>query len=161
MKTHVALWRVIGVAVVAVATTSYPQDPACAGDGKGPASAEFAKVTNDDVAKMPNFYYFDYPYEPLPGKRLWLRINKRLWIERYPNGLESRFRVLGRTVVNGIHGTVVVKISGDPEQTATDNQGGLQAFIPDRDNEQLEHHYRNLARGDEQWISLAEMKCVH
>ncbi|HUT14012.1 MAG TPA: hypothetical protein VMY42_26225 [Thermoguttaceae bacterium] len=160
MKTHVAIWRVMGIGLLAVAATSFSQNPASA-DNQKESATEFAKVTDEDIAKMPSFYYFDYPYDPLPGKRLWLRIDKQFWVERYPNGLESRFRIIGRSAVNGIDGTVVVKISGNPEKTGTDNQGGLQAFIPDRDSKEPEHRYRNLARGDKEWVSLGEMKCVH
>src|SRR6202040_3272860 len=62
-----------------------------------------AEVTKEDlVSKVPNFFYFDYPFEPLPGKRIWLRIDDKQFIERYPNGTESKFKILSRGSVDGI-----------------------------------------------------------
>src|SRR5437868_4770645 len=45
--------------------------------------------------KVPNFYVFEYNAEPQPGKRLWLRVSDETWIERYPDGTEAKFNVVG------------------------------------------------------------------
>jgi hypothetical protein len=99
------------------------------------------------LSKVPNFFSFDYPYEPLPGKRLWLRVDDGHWLERYPDGTESKFKIMGRTTAHGEDGTVVVKIEGDPEKTGTDNSGRFQVFIPDKGNKELAILFR---MGDEQ-----------
>lgn len=122
---------------------------------------KIAPLTREQLnTKVPHFYCFEYRGEPQPGKRYWLRLNDTTWIERYPDGLESTFRVLGHTSANGAEGTVVVKVSGDEEQTGTDNEGGLQAFIPDKGSKVMHHWYRNARRGDEQWNDLGEMLSV-
>ena len=110
--------------------------------------------------KVPRSYYFDYRGQPQPGPRWWLRLNDSTWIERYPDGLESRFNVVGHATVNGIEGTIVVKVSGKTQKTGTDNAGGLQAFIPDKGSKVMHHLYRNTARGDAEWFDLGEMKSV-
>src|ERR1041385_5767395 len=81
--------------------------------------------------KVPNFYCFEYHAQPQPGKRYWLRVSSSKWIERYPDGSESVFRVLGHGTVKDMLGTIVFKVSGEESRTDTDNGGGLLAFIPD------------------------------
>ncbi len=110
--------------------------------------------------KVPHFYCFEYKGEPQPGKRYWLRISNKRWFERYPDGVESTFRVLGHTTVNDIEGTIVVKVEGDQDRTGTDNAGGLQAFIPDKGSKVMHHLYRNTARGDTAWQDLGQMLSV-
>ncbi|MGV3531700.1 MAG: hypothetical protein ACO1QR_04970 [Chthoniobacteraceae bacterium] len=113
------------------------------------------------VNKVPHFYYFEYEFEPQPGKRYWIRVDKDTWKERYPDGQESTFKVLGHAKVEGTEGTMVVKISGDEEATSTTNDGGLQAFIPDKGSETMLHFYRNSSRGDAGWSNLGPMQGVH
>jgi hypothetical protein len=86
------------------------------------------------LTKVPNFFFFDYNAEPQPGKRLWLRVDDQHWIERYPDGTESKFKILGRMLVQAELGTVVVKIAGDPNKTSTPNDGTFYVFIPDKGN---------------------------
>ena len=109
------------------------------------------------VSKVPQFYSFDYDADPQPGKRYWLRVDDSTWIERYPDGLQSTFKVLGHATVNDTEGTIVVKVSGSPRRTGTDNKGGLQAFIPDKGSAVMHHWYRNLGRGDIEWNDLGPM----
>lgn len=109
-------------------------------------------------SKVPQSYYFDYPFQPQPGTRLWKRISASTWHEVYPDGHTSVFKVLGHTKVAEMEGTLVVKISGDAEKTDTTNDGGLQAFIPDKGSKTMHHWYRNTARGDTAWNDLGEMK---
>lgn len=123
-------------------------------DGTVPITAKML------LEQMPNFYCFEYEGEPLPGKRYWLRVNDGTWIERYPNGMQTKFAVVGHLKVGDTEGTLVVKVSGDTETSGTDNHGGLEAFIPDKGSALMHHLYRNLARGDESWNDLGPMTNV-
>jgi hypothetical protein len=97
-----------------------------------------SEITKEHLrTKVPNFFCFDYEGEPQPGKRLWLRVDDKHWIERYPDGLESKFKILGRMKINGESGTVVVKIEGDPDRTGTPNDGTFYVFIPDKGNVEM------------------------
>jgi hypothetical protein len=72
--------------------------------------------------KVPDSFYFDYQFEPTPGKRYWLRVDTRKWIERYPDGRLTKFSILGRAKVDDTTGIVVQKTD---EKT-------FQVFIPDK-----------------------------
>ncbi len=109
------------------------------------------------ISKVPQFYSFEYRAKPQPGKRYWLRVDDSTWIERYPDGLESTFKVLGHTTINDVEGTLVVKVAGSPQNTRTVNDGGLQAFIPDKGSATMHHLYRNIDRGDTEWNDLGPM----
>lgn len=112
------------------------------------------------TTKVPHSYSFDYSGWPQPGKRIWKRIDANTWHEIYPDGLTSIFKVLGRTTVRETEGTIVVKVSGDPDRTESDNDGGLQAFIPDKGSKLMHHWYRNDSSGNSDWNDLAEMNDV-
>ncbi len=125
------------------------------------SAGQITELTKAQLAtKVPHFYCFDYPWEPQPGKRYWIRVSNSKWIERYPDGLESTFKVLGHATIKDTEGTIVVKMSGDSERTGTSNDGGLQAFIPDKGSKLMHHWYRNSSRGDEDWNDLGEMRSV-
>jgi hypothetical protein len=97
-----------------------------------------SKVTKEHLlTKVPNFFCFEYEAEPQPGKRLWLRVDDKHWVERYPDGLESKFKILGRMKIMGESGTVVAKIAGDPARTNTPNDGTFYVFIPDKGNVEM------------------------
>jgi hypothetical protein len=38
-------------------------------------------------------FWFDYPYDPLPGKRYWTLVDGRTWVEQYESGEYSLFKV--------------------------------------------------------------------
>jgi hypothetical protein len=129
-----------------------------AGEQNPPAPERIVPLTKEQlISKVPQFYSFDYQADPQPGKRYWLRVNNKTWIERYPDGLQSKFKVLGHTKVQDTEGTIVVKVAGDPDRTGTDNDGGLQAFIPDKGSAVMHHWYRNIDRGDTGWSDLGPM----
>jgi len=111
-------------------------------------------------SKIPNFYCFEYKAQPQPGKRYWLRVSDSKWIERYPDGYESAFRVLGHGVVKDMEGTIVFQVTGSPARTDTEGAGGLLAFIPDKGNHEMHHWYRNNERGDTDWHDLGKMLSV-
>jgi hypothetical protein len=69
--------------------------------------------------------------------------------------------VEGRATVEGVSGTVVVKISGDPRQTGTGNEGDFQVFIPDIGGAQMLISFRAKIAGNWQnWTSLAKMEGI-
>jgi hypothetical protein len=109
------------------------------------------------IAKVPSFFYFDYPFNPHPGKRLWVRVDNEHFVERYPNGLESKFKFVSRTKVDGAEGTIFMKIEGDRKEADTNNDGSFQVFVPDRGNEKLDLRCRTVPND---WRVLGEMKKV-
>lgn len=114
------------------------------------------EVKREDLtSRMPNFFFFDYQFDPQPGKRLWLRVNGKHWVERYPDGTETRFRVLGRAKEQDISGTIVVRLIGDPEK-----DDGFQVFIPDKGEEPMRLLFREVKNGQGDWVFLGEMKKV-
>ena len=109
------------------------------------------------ISRMPNFFYFDYQFDPLPGKRLWLRVDAKHWVERYPDGMETRFRVLGRTRRGGRPG-VGRSRSGSPAIPEEDDN--FQVFIPDKGDEPMRFLFRAVEDGKGEWAFLAEIKKV-
>lgn len=110
--------------------------------------------------KVPVSYYFEYPYPPQPGTRVWRRVDDRTWHEVYPDGHTTVFKVLGHAKVSGTEGTMVVRWPAVGEKKKMSEDGGLQAFIPDRGSSKMHHWYRNTDRGDTKWNDLAPMKAV-
>jgi hypothetical protein len=97
-------------------------------------ATDLPPVTREHLlTKVPNFFSFDYPFPPLPGKRIWLRVDDKTFVERYPDGTESRFTILGRARARDVDGVIVAKAAGAVEKTETVNDGGFQVFIPDKD----------------------------
>ena len=112
-------------------------------------------------ALSPKHFWFDYPFQPSPGKRYWTLVDEQTWMEHYESGDDSRFKVVGRTTVGETSGTLVVKISGDPQKTDTGNEGNFQAFIPDVGSAKMEFSFRNKTGGEwQEWRSLAEMQGI-
>ena len=119
---------------------------------------KLAEVTKKElISKVPNFFYFGSDDDP-DSKRIWLRIDSKHFIERYPNGMESKFKILGRTKIEGVHGTVLAKIGGDEQQAGTPNDGSFQVFLPDRGSSSMQFRFRQNQDAD--WNELAEMKKV-
>jgi len=115
-------------------------------------------VSQSQITKHPVHFWFNYPYEPSPGKRYWTCVGQT-WIEQYENGEYSRFQMAGRAVVEGNAGTVVVKTAGDPEKTWTGNEANFQAFIHDLGSEKMVFRFRHKSEGNWQpWQSLAEIE---
>jgi len=120
---------------------------------KAPASASIKPA-----AASPKQFWFDYQFEPSPGKRNWKMVDKDTWTEEYPNGEVSRFKIIGRETVRENSGTVVSKISGNG---LTANDGGFQVFIPDVGSSQMRLLFRNKISGEwEPWKSLDLMHGV-
>jgi hypothetical protein len=118
-------------------------------------------LTADQLeTKEPQSYYFNYRGFPQPGTRTWKRVDNETWQEVYPDGLKSIYKVLGHAKVGDTEGTIVVKVDGDVDKTTATNDGGLQAFIPDKGSKTMHHWYRNTSRGDTEWTDLADMQDV-
>ena len=73
---HVAEFRLrttpLAVAVsalVALSAADNPKDRPAPGRDLDPVTKEHV------LHKVPNFFYYDYPYGPMPGKRIWLRVD--------------------------------------------------------------------------------------
>ena len=129
------------------------------------SAAEIGVLVSEESSRSnalsPKRFWFDYPYQPSPGKRYWTLVDKETWEERYESGEHSRFKVVGRTKVGETPGTLLVKISGDTEKTQTGNEGNFQAFIPDVGSEKMEFMFRNkIGEEWQEWRSLAEMRGV-
>jgi hypothetical protein len=142
------------LAIVAVAVGVTVQVRAADDPVKLPAGV--SEITRDQLtAKVPNFFCFDYPFNPQPGKRLWLRVDDKSFIERYPDGTESRFFILGHTKARDTEGTIVVKLAGDPAKTFTANDLSFQIFIPDKGNAEMAILFRDIERGQPDWLDMA------
>ena len=115
-----------------------------------------SEITRDQLTtKVPNFFCFDYPFNPQPGKRLWLRVDDKSFIERYPDGTESRFFILGHTRARDMEGTVAIKLAGDPAKTFTANDLSFQIFIPDKGSAEMAILFRDADRGQPDWLDMA------
>ena len=81
---------------------------------------EITPLTQEQLNKsVPNFYSVDCRFQPQPGKRYWLRVSGKKWIERYPDGSESAFKILGHGTVKDFPGTMFVISSGEKIGTNT------------------------------------------
>ena len=114
-----------------------------------------AEMTKEHLqTKVPNFFCFGED----DGKRYWLRVDDKHFIERYPNGTEARFKILGTATVNEKKGTIAVKIAGDKEKTGTENDGTFQVFIPDKGEKEMIFLFRKGE--DAEWGDVSEMEHV-
>jgi hypothetical protein len=98
-------------------------------------------------------FWFEIPNHSVePGYRLWERDKNGNWTETYPSGLKSEFKEEGRTIVDGIQGTFVVKVSGDEKTTKTAD-GKFGVFIPDYQETETFPYFRKLGEdGWEDWF---------
>ena len=116
---------------------------------------DVTKITKEDLLKKtPNFFAYDYNFEPEPGKRYWLRVSDDYFLERYPSGKETRFDILGRSKIEDTAGTVVARIAADGKHD------GFQVFISDRTLEARPIFFRLPSVNEGKWVLLGEMKSV-
>jgi hypothetical protein len=105
-------------------------------------------------SKVPNFFSFGDD----DGKRYWLRVDDKYFIERYPDGTEAKFKICGIATVNEKKGAIVAKIAGDADKTGTENDGTFQIFIPDKGEKETKLLFR---RGeDAEWGEIANLQNV-
>jgi hypothetical protein len=144
---------------------------ASCGPNQGPSGPE--KTVPKQAQSAPNsavskrntnaleHFWFSYPYQPKPGSRVWINVAQTNWIEMYPDGSQSRYRLLGRETIDGLVGVVVSKFSGDLEGTQTLNDGSFEAFLPDRSNARMVLYFRNRINGQWQpWRPLAQVNSI-
>jgi hypothetical protein len=118
-----------------------------------PLADQLRPVTKQELLTVvPNCFAVSY------GPSVWLRVDDQHWIERYKDGTESKYKVMGRTNARGGPGTVVAKIAGDPKKTGNDNDGRFQVFIPDKGATAVDVLFRHLGQEDSSWYSLSPMK---
>jgi hypothetical protein len=122
-----------------------------------------SEITKEQLlTKIPSFFCFEYDAGPLPDKRLWMRVDDQHWIERYPDGSDSKYKIVGRMKVMAESGTVVVKTDGDLRRTGTPNDGTFHVFIPDKGNVEMvlrTSHTTAKALAEPGWKS-AEMEKI-
>lgn len=97
----------------------------------------------DDEKQQPRWFGWIYNAQPEPGNRVWIR-DGVIWSEQYPSGFIKTLRVVGRTSLKGIEGTVVHEIG-----TST-----LEVFIPDLRSKQMFLYFRH---GNGDWQLLGVM----
>ena len=141
----------------AVENPSPSDKPLAAAEPKAepePLPKDVTKIAKEDLLKKtPNFFFYDYQFEPEPGKRYWLRVSDEYFIERYPSGLETRFDILGRGKVEASDGTVVARV-------VDGKHDGFQVFISDRTLEARSIYFRLPTVNEGKWVLLGEMKSV-
>ena len=116
-----------------------------------------AGLPPSDVKSIQHFW-FAYPFQPQPGSRVWINVSQTNWVEVYPDGTQSRYRLLRSETVDGLNGVVVSKTAGDVQASRTLNDGSFEAFIPDHENARLNLYFRNRINDVWQpWRPLAEI----
>lgn len=105
----------------------------------------YQKQTADD--KQPRSFQWTYKFnDPEPGVRVWTR-DGVTWSERYPSGLVTQFRAIGRATVEGTSGTVVQPVTNS----------NRQIFIPDRGSQKM---WLWLRHGDVKWAFMGAMETI-
>jgi hypothetical protein len=104
-------------------------------------------------------FWFEYRSEPEPGRRVWVHVDDSTWTELYPSGTLSRYKIGDRTTLQGMNGTIVRKVAGDPKQTWTLNDGSFEVFIPDKDSIRLILAFRHYQDG--KWTEWKPLALIH
>jgi hypothetical protein len=68
------------------------------------------------------WFYYQFPPE---GTRHWRKVTDTEWHEKYPDGHTDTLSIVGRTTIDGINGTVVVKLPATADFW-------FELFIPDK-----------------------------
>ena len=127
----------------------------------GPGGQNRSATTSGRDTNRLGHFWFAYPYQPQPGSRIWINVSQTNWVEVYPDGSQSRYRLLGSEIVDGLSGIEVAKTEGDAETTWTLNDGSFQAFLPNKDSPKAVLYFRNKIDGQWQpWRPLAEVKPI-
>ena len=118
-----------------------------AASGLAAVGPDLEPVTRDHLlSKIPNFFYYDYPYGPVRGKRVWLRVDDSTFIDRLPDGSEMHFKILGRAKIREMDGVIVEKTGGKdgPGTQGFPNDRSFQIFVPDKDAKPRAVLFRHL-----------------
>ncbi len=106
------------------------------------------------AARVPNFFSYDDPFAARPGKRIWMRVDDRHFIERYPDGTERRFLIFGHAIVRGMTGTVVIKLADDRGKEEAEDDEAFQVFIPDKGNPEMRMMINQASGAQPAWFDL-------
>ncbi len=109
---------------------------------------------------MSSFFYFDYAFGEAPGKCLWLRIYGKHRGEHDPDGMKTRFRILGRAKADDRQGTIVVRLAADPDDPAREMDDGFQVFIPDKGDDPMSLLFRTVEDEPKELANLGPMMKV-
>ena len=112
------------------------------------------------VGKIPNFFYYDYNFDPEPGKRVWIRTNDNLFLERYPSGKENAFEVLGRATAEQLEGTIAIRIEPMDQAASGATPKLFRVFIADKTLETRRIYFDHPDYNSGKWVYLGEMKSV-
>lgn len=120
-------------------------------NGKEKSSDFIANAIVDKLGKQstrPKFFW-DYQFEPEPGRRHWYQLDDQRWIEQYPSGHTTTFVVVDRITKNNPKGVLVRKANGNFHNTLVGDYD-IEIFIPDRESREQRLYFRN--RFDENWL---------
>lgn len=112
------------------------------------------------VNKIPNFFYYDYNFEPEPGKRVWIRANDHQFFERYPRGKETAYDVLGRATVEQFEGTIAIRVESTDTTAPATEPKEFRVFIADKTLETRRIYFDHPDFNSGNWVYLGEMKSV-
>ncbi|WP_036625206.1 hypothetical protein [Pantoea sp. AS-PWVM4] len=101
-----------------------------------------------DALGRPVRFNFYYQFDPYPGTRNWVQVQRGIWIEMYPNPeITTIFREIGRETVDGCPGTIVTQIKTQL----------FKVFIPDLGCKMM---WLRFQYDDIQWRWLGHMNDV-
>ena len=95
---------------------------------------------------LPKFFW-DYKFEPQPGRRHWYQLDAQRWIEQYPGGHTTTFVVVDKITKNNAKGVLVRKADGDYKKTLVPDFG-IEMFIPDRESGERGLYFRHGRNGE-------------
>ncbi len=113
-------------------------------------------ITRAQLAtRVPHFFRYDYPVGPQPGRRVWIRVDDRHFVERQPDGLESRSLIFGHATIRGISGTVAIKLAAGPDPDRAEIDGGFPVSIPDKGNGEMTLLFNQAGPATPEWLDPA------
>jgi hypothetical protein len=111
--------------------------------------------------KILRAFWFDYPHEPEPGRRYWVQVDNNTWLEEYPSGQTTKFRIVGTTVAKGSAGSLLLEVQSDSGTTLVPSDGSFEVFIPDKSTNGTDALFRHLIQGQwREWHTLGEMNVI-
>lgn len=115
--------------------------------GQGPAACETQNSRANPGQQNPletTHFYFNYQFDPQPGKRVWTKVTSSCWKETYPDNEFTYFTVTDTAAVEGCDGTVVSRV---PDQS-------FQVFIPDKN---CTPYWTRFRENNGQWAWLGQI----
>jgi hypothetical protein len=120
---------------------------------------QFAMVRGSDAILGS---YCNYPYPPDRGLRVMLRISAANWIEVYRPGRITKYLTIGRGIVDGEYGTVLLRLRRLEPDPKRDQYVPQEAFLPDSDGTSKWGHVRNFRnRAWTDWYTVCLINFVY